>query len=194
MIVTPGIPERDHARAAALYWHAFGSKLGLAMGPEPLAMAFIARVLRPDHALCAHDRDGRLLGVVGFKTAEGALVGGDLGDMQAIYGRIGAGWRSLLLTMLERDADDARFLLDGIFVAPEARGRGVGTLLLEAVAREAVRRGYAEVRLDVIDSNPRARALYERRGFHAVDGYDIGMLRHVFGFRSATTMVRRVMP
>ena len=82
--------------------------------------------------------------------------------------------------------------MDGIFVEPAARGRGVGTLLLQAIANEAAQRGYAEVRLDVIDTNDRARALYERRGFRPVKTNSTGLLRHVFGFRSATTMVLRV--
>ena len=82
--------------------------------------------------------------------------------------------------------------MDGIFVAPEARGQGVGTGLLDAVAAEAQRRGYAEVRLDVVEGNDRARALYEREGFRAVATQSTGVLRHVFGFRSATTMVRQV--
>ena len=48
---------------------------------------------------------------------------------------------------------------------PAARGQGVGTALLKAIIAEGRRRGYAEVRLDVIDTNPRATALYERIGF-----------------------------
>jgi len=82
--------------------------------------------------------------------------------------------------------------MDGIFVAPAARGHGVGTALLDATIAEARTRGYAEVRLDVIDSNPRARALYERVGFVAKDTQQLGPLRHIFGFKSATTMVRAV--
>jgi RimJ/RimL family protein N-acetyltransferase len=44
----------------------------------------------------------------------------------------------------------------------------------------------------VIDTNARARALYERLGFAAAGEAQIGPLRHIFGFRSATMMVRPV--
>ncbi len=194
MIVTRGIPAQDLPAAAALYWEAFGGKLGAVMGPKARAQAYIERVICPHHGICAHDDDGTLLGVVGFKTAQGALVGGDLSDMRHVYGGWGAAWRSLLLRLLQRETDNRRFLLDGIFVHPEARGRGVGTLLLDAVTAEAAARGYAEIRLDVIDSNPRAKALYERVGFTDAGSQSIGVLRHVFGFRSATTMVRPTTP
>ena len=98
----------------------------------------------------------------------------------------------MLISALERDIENARFLMDGIFVTPAARGRGVGTALLDAICLEAKARGYAEVRLDVIDSNARARALYERTGFVARGTKELGPLRYVFKFRSATTMVRSV--
>jgi L-amino acid N-acyltransferase YncA len=82
--------------------------------------------------------------------------------------------------------------MDGLFVAPEARGQGVGTALIDAITVEAKRRGYEEVRLDVIDTNPRARALYLQEGFKEVGTHSIGWLRVFFGFKSATTMVRSV--
>jgi ribosomal protein S18 acetylase RimI-like enzyme len=68
----------------------------------------------------------------------------------------------------------------------------VGTRLLEAIAAEAAARGYREVRLDVIEGNDRARALYERAGYRAIGTQSTGLLRFVFGFRSATTMVLSV--
>ncbi|NCO87411.1 MAG: GNAT family N-acetyltransferase [Rhodobacterales bacterium] len=192
VIVEHGFADADRPLIARLYWGAFGAKLGRVMGPERKALAYFEKVLSPDHAICVRRRDGALLGVAGFKTWEGALVGGGFREVRQVYGLIGAAWRIGLLSALESDTENARFLMDGIFVAPEARGLGVGTRLLDAIAAEAVARGYREVRLDVIDSNTRAKSLYERCGFVVVAVQDIGALRHVFGFRSATTMVRQV--
>jgi ribosomal protein S18 acetylase RimI-like enzyme len=78
--------------------------------------------------------------------------------------------------------------MDGIFVSASARGQGVGTMLLDAVRVKAIDFGLARIRLDVIDSNPRARALYERQGFVALETSETGLFRHVFGFRSSTRM------
>lgn len=192
MIISTGFEPHERPRIADLYWEAFGQKLGRTLGPKDKALAFVVRVLSPDFAICARDEQGRLLGVVGFKTMDGALVGGEFRDMAAIYGWIGAAWRVALLTLLETDIENERFLMDGIFVDPAARCKGVGSHLLDAVAAEAKTRGYSELRLDVIDSNARARALYERRGFAAIGEQSTGLLRHIFGFRSATTMVRRL--
>lgn len=192
MRLTHGFRDADRPAIAALYWEAFGPKLGRALGPPVKALRFIESVLSPDHAVCAWDDRGRLLGVAGFKTREGALVAGQLSDMARVYGRAGALWRLALLALLARDTENARFLMDGLFVAPEARGRGVGTRLLDAIAEEARARGYREVRLDVVEENRRARALYERLGYRAVASHRTGLLRYVFRFRSATTMVLRL--
>ncbi|SIT85830.1 Acetyltransferase (GNAT) family protein [Yoonia rosea] len=192
MKITVGIPEKDREEAAILYWDAFGEKLGFTMGPKYQALMFVRSVLRPDHGICAHDDNGRLLGIAGFKTAQGALVGGDFNDLRKVYGWVSAAIRCSLLSLLERDTENERFLMDGLFVAPEARGKGVGTALLDAIVDEARRRGFDQVRLDVVDTNPRAKALYRYVGFKEVKTSKIGLLKHVFGFSASTTMVRDV--
>ncbi len=194
MKITVGIPHSDRGEAAALYWEAFGDKLGFVLGPKYRAMRFITGVLRADHGVCAHDETGRLVGVAGFKTIQGALVGGDFRDLRRVYGWTGAAVRTALLAALETDIENERFLMDGLFVAEEARSQGVGTALLDAITIEAKRRGYRQIRLDVVNTNTRARALYLRRGFYEVKTQRIGVLRHIFGFRASTTMVRDIYP
>ncbi len=145
----------------------------------------------PAHALCVHDGD-RLVGVAGYHSPAGALVGGGLSDLAAVYGWAGSLWRAAALSVLERPRQAGDLLVDGIFVAPSHRGHGLGSALIEGLAREAVARGCVRVRLDVIDENARARALYERKGFVAVGGQSSRLLKLLFGFRGAVTMVRQV--
>lgn len=192
MTISQGLPDHLIPAAAALYWQAFGGKLGRVMGPEARALRFLERVIRADQALAALDERGRLLGLAGFKTPQGSFAGGAPADLRAIYGLVGTAWRMPLLSLLSREVDNDRFLLDGICVAPAARSKGVGSALLAAIEDEARARGYDHVRLDVVDSNWRARALYERLGYRAVKTDSIGLLRHVFGFDAAVTMVKPV--
>lgn len=185
-----GLPVHLRSDAAWLYWQAFGGKLGRVLGPQRLAFALLDRVMRSDHAIVALSDQGELLGLVGFKSPDGAFAGGSFADLRCVYGTVGAVWRAGLLWLLERDLDNDRFLMDGICVADSARGQGVGTALLNAICAEGSKRGYLSVRLDVIDTNARARALYERQGFLPTRTSQIGLLRLVFGFSAATTMVR----
>ncbi len=192
--VSQGFTEAERSQAAALFWQAFAAKLHKVMGPDDKGLAFFERALAPDFALVARDSSGRLLGLAGFKTAEGGLAGGSLSDLARVYGWFGALWRGMVLSVLERDLKPGVFQMDGIFVAAEARGQGVGTMLLSAIKDEARSRGMAEVQLDVIDTNPRAQALYEREGFKPVGYEKTGPFRHLFGFSSATKMSWAVTP
>jgi GNAT superfamily N-acetyltransferase len=55
--------------------------------------------------------------------------------------------------------------LISMWVAPEARGKGVGDALVQAVIDWARALGCARLRLEVVDDNAPAVALYARKGF-----------------------------
>lgn len=187
-----GLPADLQPAAAQLYWQAFGGKLGKVMGPEPRALQYFERVIQPQFAYAALGDTGQLLGMAGYKTPAGSFAGGSGADLRVVYGLAGAAWRIPLLWFLGREIDNDRFLLDGICVARDARGQGIGSALMTAICAEAKSRGYGAVRLDVINTNWRAKALYERLGFVVEKITSIGVLRHAFGFQSATTMVKKI--
>ena len=190
--ISAGFAAHHRDQAAVLFWQAFQGKLGPLMRPERKALAFVSSVLDPVHAISATAPNGDLLGIAGYKTAKGAFIGGSLSDMANAYGWFGALWRGPLLGMLERDLEDNTLLMDGIFVTPQARGQGVGTKLLTAIKAEAANRALTQIRLDVIDTNPRAHALYEREGFVAGPVSHLGPLKYLFGFNHATTMIHNL--
>ena len=183
-----GFGPEHRETAAALYWQAFRGKLGTVMGPTDVATRFFARSMDAEHAICAFDAENKLLGLAGFKTSTGSLTGGTMRDVARSYGWFGGAWRAMLLSFLERDVQPGVLLMDGICVDTCARGQGIGAALLSAVKSHAQHSGLRSVRLDVIDNNPRARALYERQGFEAVETTHSGPLRHVFGFQKSTEM------
>lgn len=187
--ISKGFTQNERAKVAALYWEAFSAKLHYVMGPESKALTFLSGQLNTDFALIARETGGNILGVAGFKTAKGALVGGKISDIARVYGWFSACWRGPLLGLVERDLQDGTLLMDGICVAPQARGLGLGTALLGAIKDETRAQGCTSLRLDVIDTNPRARALYERQGFVATSTEHLGPLRHIFGFASSTKMI-----
>ncbi|MEH6739101.1 MAG: GNAT family N-acetyltransferase [Sulfitobacter sp.] len=186
--ISKGFSDAERETVARLYWQAFSAKLGLLLGPDARAISFFAQIITSDFALTARDTDGNLIGVAGFKTAHGALTGGGLRDVAQHYGWLNTLWKAPLLALLERDLSEDTLLMDGICVDSSARGLGIGTALLHAIKAEAKTRNLTHVRLDVIDINPRARALYEREGFVAGPVQHIGPLRLIFGFSNATPM------
>lgn len=192
LTVEPGFRYDERPLAARLYWQAFGAKLGKVLGPDARATAFLETILNPEFALSARNSNGALVGLAGFKTEEGGLADGEFKHLVQGYGVFGAAWRAALLIPLERKVQPDVLQMDGICVDASARGQGAGTLLLDAITDLARTRGLREVQLDVIDTNPRARALYERCGFQHVRDEATGPLRHIFGFASAARMRRAV--
>jgi len=85
---------------------------------------------------------------------------------------VGAAWLRLLP---EQDRGygfvDAQTQELGIGVVPAHRGRGVGSLLLEALVEAAREQRYPALSFSVEADNP-ARRLYERHGFQVVGTVD----------------------
>lgn len=56
------------------------------------------------------------------------------------------------------------FKIHDVVVHPDARGMGIGTLMLEKIEKEAEKLGCSKVTLEVREDNP-AQKLYKREGF-----------------------------
>jgi ribosomal protein S18 acetylase RimI-like enzyme len=71
--------------------------------------------------------------------------------------------------------------LEDLYVRDDARGKGLGRALTEAVLERARRRGCRRVELDVNSENPPALALYRSLGFDTgkTGGQDILMRRRL---------------
>ena len=65
--------------------------------------------------------------------------------------------------------DDVVGYLHILFARPDARRSGVATALLKEVATRFLERDLKLLELDVVASNDRARSVYERWGFRAVE-------------------------
>jgi ribosomal protein S18 acetylase RimI-like enzyme len=58
-----------------------------------------------------------------------------------------------------------------LYVAPDARGLGLGKALIIAIIAEAERIGYREMRLDTLPTMAEAIFLYEQAGFRPIEAY-----------------------
>lgn len=193
VVIRRGLPEHLRADAAALFEEAFGDKLGLAIPARQRRMAFMERRLRGDHLVAAL-REHELVGMMGLSSRDGPFQGsvfhatGSLRELWGLLGVLGSSRAMVGLTVARHQPAPVELYIDGIAVAPSARGRGIGSTLLDealVIAREG---GFRWLRLDVIDTNPRAQRLYERLGYQVTRVQSTLFLRRVLGFGSVISM------
>jgi ribosomal protein S18 acetylase RimI-like enzyme len=69
------------------------------------------------------------------------------------------------------------WVLNDLYVAPEARGHGAARRLMEAARRHGVRTGAVRIELATAKTNRAARALYDALGYEVDDEFDYLSLR-----------------
>lgn len=186
-----GFSDEQRPAIAQVYWAAFSRKLAPILGDSARTLAVLAETFDPAACLIAVDDEGRIMGVSGIEYEDGQFLRYRLSVMRAHYGSIGGVIRWLVMQVIHTAGDGKTVYISGLAVHPDARGQGVGTLLIEAVTAIARERSYDAVKLDVVDSNDDARRLYERLGFRAVRTARYPFLSPL-GFTGVTTMVKPI--
>lgn len=186
--IQQGFPDELRHSAAELYDAAFGAKLSIAMPNTASRISVLKKAIDPSYSFVAMS-DGQLVGIAGFKTVHGSLTSGiSFRLLKNTLGLLGAARAILVLSLFIRKLTDGQLLMDGIAVSPKMRGGGIGTKLLHRLKQYARNEGYRSLRLDVIDTNPAARRLYERDGFVPVRTERFAYLRWLLGFGAAIQM------
>jgi len=181
-------PNNQSATVARLYYQAFQQKLAPIFRDDDKALALLTCAMNPDYAYVAM-YDGNVVGVAGFKDSKGNLVDAKAEHFTDNFGFFGGWWRIFALMILDRELEDGILLMDGLAVDASMRGQGLGTKLLDAIIAHGKDNQYNSIRLDVVDTNPRAKQLYERKGFVATKTESYPFFERIFGFGGATTML-----
>lgn len=185
--IVRGFPASQQQQAAKIYYAAFEHKLSPILGDSTSAIDILKTCMFSDNAFIAV-KDGAVLGLVGFEHAGHKLVNITALDLIRTHGLLSGLWRTALGWFLSRTPHAGELLLDGIAVHPDARGCGIGTRLLETIFDFAREHNYARIRLEVVDTNPRACQLYERIGFRPMKTSSAPFMR-AWGFTAVTTMI-----
>jgi ribosomal protein S18 acetylase RimI-like enzyme len=194
-----GLRDELRDQAVAVYEEAFGEKMRTAVRDQQKRMAFIERALVAANLLVARHGD-ELLGAAGLSSKGAPFAGGTLGSSwdprpyRDLLGWTGALWAVWGSRMADHEPTADELYVDGIAVASRARGLGIGTRLLAEIRQTARSHGKRYVRLDVIDTNPRAQALYERVGYRVTRVQSFRWKQRWVGFGAMLSMEQPVDP
>jgi ribosomal protein S18 acetylase RimI-like enzyme len=185
------LPSELSRSALRLQVEALKEKLLPVLGNADRAEAALSSGLAPGRCLAAVCGP-KLVGAAAVQTVEGSFLNPTFKPMIDEYGLWGGCFRLWGLRLLRHRTKKDEWYVDGIAVKEELRGRGVGTGLLHALEKEARRRGINKLSLEVVDTNPRAKALYERLGFIETRRETIRPFNRIYGFpfESATLMLK----
>lgn len=187
-----GIPEQYRDTAVELYDEAFGKKISVAVKDKRKRLKLLNSSLVLKYAIGAF-AEKQLIGIAGFHTTEGSLTSGiGYRDLLSQLGFIQGNWAAIIFSLYERKPKPGELVMDGIAVHAMGRGKGISTKLLTEIRKLGVQEGYSQIRLDVIDINPKAKKLYERIGFKAVKTESFPYLKSILGFGGVTTMVLEI--
>jgi ribosomal protein S18 acetylase RimI-like enzyme len=172
---------------------ALGDKLVPILGNDRRAHSVLEADADPTHCIAAI-RSGQLAGILAIKDHQGSFVNPTLRSMIAGYGLLGGAWRLFALGLIDHSPAAGELYVDGVAVAEGMRGTGIGSRLFTVLERIATDRGIQKISLAVIDTNPRAQALYERLAFAATARQTMWPLDRLFGlpFSSVTIMTKDV--
>ena len=186
-----GLPERHRRDAAELYYQAFRQKFEPVMGSREHGVAILAKTFDPELAIVALHQD-QLAGVAGVQYGGRHFVDFEMSAFVQEFGWLRGPFKLLLLLAFARRQRKGELSMDGIVVHPSMRGQGIGTRLLQTVFDFAQTNGFGSVRLEVVDTNPGARRLYERMGFVPTKTKEYPYLRRAMGFSAVTTMIKQL--
>ena len=187
------LPAEFLDSAIELYFNSLREKLEPILGSDGRAQeALVSSIMKNNGfiALC----EGKLVGIMGVQTSKGGFINPSFKTMVRVYGKLGGLVRLWGLWTLHHSTKDDELYVDGVAVAPEMRGNGIGTQLFELMESTASAKGINKITLDVIDTNPKAKALYKQLGFLQTNVKEIWPLNLLikFPFKSATFMVKTI--
>ena len=187
------LAESQRAPAGLIYYEAFRRKLQPLVGRPAATSALLTAGLNLTMMMGAL-ADGRLLGIAGLHSHADNCARISLRASVAALGlaRGSYAWAALSLFVAAPPCPADELRVAALAVDAAARGQGIGTRLLAAVCDQARRAGCRTVRLEVVDTNTGARALYQRLGFTEVKTHRYPFVRHWLGFSGESVMIKQL--
>lgn len=153
---------------------------------------FLEKSFKPELAIVAL-RNNHVVGIAGMAFNKGHFISPSLRIFMAEFGFFAGLLKYIIyMTIGVRPYDRGQLLLEAIAIAPNMRGMGIGTLLIEAIEDYAKKRSLTSVRLEVVDTNPKAKKLYDRMGFAETKINRYPFLKNIMGIQTISTMVKQV--
>jgi len=185
--ITSTLSRHQQREVAEIYYDSFKikfSKLWLFTNNKGLAIEVLSQSIDFNNGLYAI-KDNEVIGFIGLETVGSIYTNLRFSSLIKAFGLIGGLWRTagyLIYRAFQGRIGEDEMHIDPIAVSEKARGLGVGTKLLDASLVLAKSLGKKKMTLEVVDTNPEAKKLYERKEFVVTKIEKTGFLTSLAGF------------
>jgi ribosomal protein S18 acetylase RimI-like enzyme len=195
--IIQNINEVQKSEVVRMYYQAFPKKfnyLWLFIKDEKKVNVVLHDCIKFEDGIYAV-LDGKVVGFVGLETDMGFYTQLKLSAFLKAFPIVSAIWRYVaygIYRLFHGKTGNNAVHIDPLVVDTKARGLGVGTTLLEVVFDYAKKMNKKKVILEVVDTNLRAKKLYERMGFQVVKIENTMFLTSRAGFQKVFHMEKTI--
>ena len=146
--------------SAAVTIHVFGFK----EGNKQKAITLIASTLEDDRIFVAV-KNKKVIGFAGLQYHKKSFSNPTLSNIVSIYGLLTFRTLPFFLVSSMNKPKSYQLHLESLAVIKNEQGKGIGTKLLNATINYAKENNFSQIKLEVIQTNPKAKKLYQKMGF-----------------------------
>ena len=160
-----GIPAKQRIKIAKMLYETFEHIFSNIFGNKNKTILLISTCIQDDRTLVAF-KDDLAVGLAGLQYCGKSFIDPSLKQVTRIFGL--ETFRVLLfggIFLFFNKRTQKEIHLESLAVTTDEQGKGIGSKLLYFVIDYARLKGFSQIRLEVKDSNPNAKRLYERIGF-----------------------------
>lgn len=187
-----GIPKNQRTEVAKIFYESFGSKFNLMFGNKQKAISLVASSLDDKKTVVAL-KNGLVVGYAGLHYFNKSYMEINLHKVVKIFGL--ATFRVILVGgfFLLTKVGSKELHLESLAVSSKHRNQGIGHKLLQFTVDYGRSKKFSQIHLEVIQTNPKAKRLYERIGFKEVKVQKVPFpFSNLLGFSSITQMVYKL--
>ena len=177
--IAGSINKNQRVRAIEIFYDAFEQKIRALIKSKEKALAIYNRSLKNDQVFYAF-LDGNIVGLIGLHYKNKPFLEFKYRDLRKYFNPLQSYFIYRIYKLTSPKIKDDVLRIDSIAVDKSFRSLGIGTQLINNVLEFAKNKGFKEVVLEVINTNPKAKELYGRMGFK-----EEKIVRYYFLARSA---------
>jgi len=187
IIITKKVSQNQLNQAVDIYYFAFQRKIRALIKGKEKAVAIYGQAINPDRGIFALS-DDKVVGVIGLHYHNKNFMEIKYKNVREHFNPIQGYFIYFINKIMYPKIEQGVLRIDAIAVDEKLRGHGIGSLLIKKVFEFAKEKGFKEIILEVVDTNPRAKKLYEILGFKEKKIVNYFFTKRAAGFSSESVM------